>query len=124
MVSLTTPEYTVQPQLDIKHMENLGGIKKFANNTYEMQAKRDLISYYHKCCLSPVASTWIKAIENGNFCTWHGLRVAVVKRYLQPFISTAKGHMKKQRKNLRSTKKAGNLYKDQEGSENKAEKNW
>ena len=111
MVSLTTPGNTVQPQLNIKHMENLGGIKKFANNAYEIQTKRDLVSYYHKCCFSPVVSTWIKAIDNGNFCTWPGLTVTLVRKYLMPSIATAKGHMKQQQKNLRSTK-INNLKKD------------
>ena len=85
-------------------MENLGTVTKFANNAYDIKVKRDLVTYYHQCCFSLVVSTWLEAIENGFFCTWPGLTATVVKKYLQPSMATAKGHMKQQANNLRSTK--------------------
>ena len=57
MVNISTNEPTVQPKLNIKHMKNLGGIDKFENNAYKVKVKRDLITYYHKCCFSPAVST-------------------------------------------------------------------
>ena len=104
MVNITPDNNQVQPELDIKHMQNLGGIEKFANNAYEIKVQKDLIFYYHKCCFSPVASTWRVAIENGNFNTWPGLTSKAVQKYFPDSIATAKGHMKQTRKNIRSTK--------------------
>ena len=54
MVNMSPNKDEVQPKLDIKHMENLGGLKKIANNAYEIKIQKDLIVYYHKCCFSPV----------------------------------------------------------------------
>ena len=51
------------PELDIKKMTNLKAISKFANNAYEIKLKQQLVMYYHKCCFSPVISTWVKAIN-------------------------------------------------------------
>ena len=69
MANMTTDKNTVQPKLNIKHMENLGSINKLANNAYDIKVKRDLVTYYHKCCFSPVVSIWIETIENGFVCT-------------------------------------------------------
>ena len=93
MVNIISNEMTVQPKLKVKHMENLGGITKFANNTYELKVKKDLITYYQKCCFSPVRSTWIREIDNGNFCTWPGLTAHVVRKHLPKSTATAKCHM-------------------------------
>ena len=94
MVKMAPSTDIVQPKLDIRHMENLGGIKKIANNAYKIKVQRDLILYYHRCCFSPVTLTWREAIENGNFNTWPGLTSKAVKNYFPNFIATAKGHMK------------------------------
>ena len=67
IVNIISSEVTVQPKLNVKHMENLEGITKFANNAYDLKVKKDLIAYYHKCCFIPVVSTWIRAIETGVF---------------------------------------------------------
>ena len=85
-------------------MQNLGGINKFVNNAYEVKVKKDLITYYHKCCFSPVVSTWIRGIENGNYCTWLGLTAHAVRKHLPKSMVTSKGHMRQQDKNVRSTK--------------------
>ena len=76
----------------------------FSNNAYEIKAKRELMTYYHRCCFSPVISTWLKATENGNVSTWSGLTTKAVQKYLGKYMETARGHMQQQCKNVRSTK--------------------
>ena len=92
-VNISTNEITVQPKLNIKHMKYLGGIAKFANSAYQLKVKKDLVTYYHKCCFSPVIPTWIRAIENGNICTWPGLTAHDIHKPLPRSMETAKGHM-------------------------------
>ena len=77
-----------------------------------MRAKRDLSSYYHECCFSPVSSTLIKEIENGNFCTWPVLTVTAVHKYLQTSIATVKGYMKQQRKKYGQPEKKWTLIRN------------
>jgi hypothetical protein len=57
----------------------------------------------HAPCFSPVKSTWIKAIKNGNFSSWPGLNEHSVEKYLSKSTSTAKGHLNQQRQNARTT---------------------
>ena len=68
-----------------------------------LTTKSVLIRYYHQCAFAPRKSTWMRAIENGNYTTWPDLRAEDVRKYLPESIATDKGHMKRERKNLRST---------------------
>jgi hypothetical protein len=43
------------------------------NHAHDNNNQKDLINYLHAACFSPVKSTWIKAIKNGNFSSWPGL---------------------------------------------------
>ena len=70
--------------------------------------KQDLVTFLHGAMCSPVPSTWIKAINNNHFTTWPGLTTTLVKKYLQPSIATAKGHLNQEQKNLQSTKNVKN----------------
>ena len=54
-----------------------------ANNVYELNKKRDIVTYLHKAAFSPVPSTWIDAIDTGFFTTWPGLKADLVKKHLQ-----------------------------------------
>ena len=101
MVNISANEMKVQPKLSIKHIENLGGINEFANNAYKLKVKKDLITYYYKCCFSPVVSTWIQVIENGIFCRQPGLTAHAVRKHLPKSMTTAKEHMQQQDKNVR-----------------------
>ena len=77
-----------------------------ANNAYATTTKADLIKYLHQAAFSPVKKTWMKAIENGQFATWPGLTKEAVQKYLaESSPATDGGHMSRQRKNIRSTKK-------------------
>lgn len=71
----------------------------------KQQTNKDLITFFHTACCSPVPTTWIKAIENGQFATWPGLTPKLIRKYLPSSEYTAKGHLKQERHGLQSTKK-------------------
>eukprot|EP00970_Alexandrium_tamarense_P017799 scaffold11398_cov137-Alexandrium_tamarense.AAC.1 len=77
---------------------------ELANNAYTMTSKSELIKFLHQCAFSPTIPTWIKAIDNGQFSSWPGLTSAAVRKYLPPSPATDKGHMKRLRQNIRSTR--------------------
>ena len=78
--------------------------KEEANNVYELSKQGDIIKYLHRACFSPCKDTWLRAIRAGYFKSWPGLTVQAVSKHLQKSSATLKGHMKQERKNLRSTK--------------------
>jgi hypothetical protein len=43
------------------------------NHAHDNSNQKDLINYLYAACFSPVKSTWITAIKNGNFTSWPGL---------------------------------------------------
>jgi hypothetical protein len=49
-----------------------------------------LINYLHAACFSPVKSTWITAIINGNFLLWPGLTEHAVEKHLSKSTATTK----------------------------------
>ena len=65
---------------------------------------QDLIHYYQACCFHPRKSTFLRAIQNGNFIKWPGLTSAAVNQYYVPTVESAKGHLNQERKFLQSTK--------------------
>jgi hypothetical protein len=67
-------------------------------------SKTQLVQYLYGCCGSPVVTTWIKAIKNGNFITWPGLDTLSIEAHLPKSIDSAKGHLDQERKNLQSTR--------------------
>ena len=60
----------------------------------------------HAAAGFPTKDTWIKAIKNGHYKTWPGLTVDAANKHFPDSVETQKGHMKKQRQNVRSTKQA------------------
>jgi hypothetical protein len=74
------------------------------NHAHDNNNQKDLINYLHAVCFIPVKSTWIKAIQNGNFTSWPGFNEQNVEKYLSKSTSTAKGHLNQQRQNARTTK--------------------
>ena len=70
-----------------------------------MTSKRDLVTYLHQCLFSPPKRTLLKAIHNNQLVTWPGLTTKAVNKYLDDNSpATDKGHMKKLRQGLLSTK--------------------
>ena len=59
-----------------------------------MATKPDLGIYYQRAAFSPVPTTFITAINNGNFSTWPVLTAELISKYLPKSLTTAKGHNK------------------------------
>jgi hypothetical protein len=57
------------------------------NHAHDNNNQKDLINYLHAACFSPVKSTWIKAIKNGNFSTWPALNEHAVEKQLSKSTS-------------------------------------
>ena len=74
------------------------------NSVHTMKTLPDLVIYFHRACFSPVIKTWTQAIDAGFFTTWPGLTSALVRKHLPKSLATAKGHLRQDRKNVRSTK--------------------
>ena len=74
------------------------------NNALAMATKLDLAMCYHRAAFSPVPTTFISAINKGNFSTWLGLTAELISKHLPKSLATAKGHNKLARKILRSTR--------------------
>jgi hypothetical protein len=73
------------------------------NHAHDNNTQKDLINYLHAACFSPVKSTWITAIKNGNFLSWVGLTEHAVEKHLSKSPATTKGHLNQQRQNARTT---------------------
>ena len=64
----------------------------------------ELAQYFHPACLSPVKSTFEKAINKNYFKTWPGLTPGLLT-YLPTSLATVHGRLQQERYNLQSTKK-------------------
>jgi hypothetical protein len=73
------------------------------NHAHDNNNQKYLINYLHAECFSPVKSTWITAIKNGNFLSWPGLTEHAVEKHLSKSTATTKGHLNQRRQNARTT---------------------
>jgi hypothetical protein len=73
------------------------------NHAHDNNNQKDLINYLHAACFSPVKSTWITVIRNGNFLSWPGLTKHAVERHSSKSTATTKRHLNQQRQNARTT---------------------
>ena len=71
-------------------------------NAFELPYVEKKIAYYHAACSHPIKSTWIKAIEKGNFSTWQGLTAKSVKKYYLEVNPTMEGRMHGIRQGIKS----------------------
>jgi hypothetical protein len=76
------------------------------HNVYEVKTQPELIRYLHAAAGYPTKSTWVKAIKNNQYASWPGLTMEAVSKYFPESDKTHKGHGRKRRSGLRSTKKA------------------
>ncbi len=83
---------------------NIERPNKTAANVYSLPSISRVIIYLHTAAGFPTKPTWLKAIANGNYKSWPGVTTANVKKHFSESIETQKGHMKKQRQDVRSTK--------------------
>jgi hypothetical protein len=76
------------------------------HNVYELKTQPELIRYLHAAAGFPTKPTWIKAIKNKQFASWPGLTVQAVSKHFPESKETSKGHGRKIKSGLRSTKRS------------------
>jgi hypothetical protein len=74
------------------------------NNVYKLKTKPELVWYLHACAGFPTKPSWIKAIKNGKYASWLGLTVKAVAKHFPESEETMKGHGRKTKSGLWSTK--------------------
>ncbi|KAL7525390.1 hypothetical protein ACHAXR_000989 [Thalassiosira sp. AJA248-18] len=75
-----------------------------ANSVYDLPTTEQAIRWMHAVCGYPVKSTWLAAVEAGNYVGWPLLTARNIKKYYPETTETPKGHLNQTRKNVRSTK--------------------
>jgi hypothetical protein len=85
-------------------MEEQDPKREMINSVYSIPLTKGKIKFLHTAVGYSVEDTWIKAINAGNYLTWPGLSVKAVRHHFPKFDETQKGHMKKQRQNVRLTR--------------------
>jgi hypothetical protein len=74
-------------------------------NVYSLPSIKKAVRYLHAAAGFPTKDSWLKVINEGNYRTWPGLTTHTVRRHFPDnAIEVHKGHIKKQRQNVRSTK--------------------
>ena len=81
------------------------------NNVYELRAQPQIIHYYHAAARFPTQRTCLKSIANGHYQSWVGLNEAAEPLHFPEARDTMKGHGRKIKMNMRSTK---TLVKEEE----------
>jgi len=74
------------------------------HNVYELKTQPELIRYLHAAAGFPTKPTWLAAIKNKHYASWPGLTTKAVAKYYPESEETMKGHGRKGRSGLRSTK--------------------
>ena len=77
---------------------------KGINSVYELKTKPELIRYYHAAAGFPTKPSWLAAIRNGHYHTWPGLDAETAAKYFPESDEMWKGHGRKVKSGLRSTK--------------------
>ena len=75
-------------------------------NVYKLKTRPEKVRYYHAAAGIPTQPTWIKTIQNGHYKSWPGLTAALAARHFPESNETWRGHGRKIKSNIRSTKKA------------------
>ena len=78
----------------------------------------NIITYHHQSVWNPTVKAWTRAIDKGYFSTFPGLTSQAVQKHLCPSIATAKGHMTKERQNIRSTKEQHHIMTGEPSNKN------
>ena len=90
--------------------------------TYKLATQPEIIRYMHVVAGFSTKATWIKAIRRGNYRTWPGLMVEMVTKNFPKSEKRIKGHNRKIKAGLRSTKvkRSKNGKPEQGGQLNKS----
>ncbi len=74
------------------------------HNVYELKIQPELVRYYHVAAGFPTKPSWLKAIKNKQYASWPGLTWDAVNKHFPESEETLKGHGRKTRSGLQSTK--------------------
>eukprot|EP00804_Cyclotella_cryptica_P027480 CCRYP_007451-RA/>CCRYP_007451-RA protein AED:0.41 eAED:0.39 QI:0/-1/0/1/-1/1/1/0/327 len=77
----------------------------FAGGVHQSTTMEETVKFLHQCLFSPTVNTLCKAIDNGQLVGFPHLTSKMVRKYLPESTATAKGHLNRTRKGLRSTTK-------------------
>ena len=74
-------------------------------NTIQISSRGELANYYHQSLGSPTMLSMLNALKNhpDELLSMLGMNKDLITKHLQPSTATAKGHMVRVRKNIRST---------------------
>jgi hypothetical protein len=75
-----------------------------ANAIFDLPNSRQSLMYFHAATGFPSKETFTDAVRAGNYTTWPGLTTTLIAKHFPDSDKTQKGHMKGQRKGVRSTK--------------------
>ena len=81
-------------------------------NVYELKKQPEIVRYCHAAAGFPTKPPWLRAINNGHYMSWPGLTGAIVQKHFPESEETLKGHARKTRSGLRSTKTASPTVED------------
>jgi hypothetical protein len=94
-------DYKILGHEDPKHF--IAGVDK-ANAIFDLLDTRHSLLYYHALAGFPMKETFLDTVRAGNYTTWPGLTTTLIAKHFPISEETQKGHMKGQRKGIRSTK--------------------
>ncbi len=81
----------------------VAGVDK-ANAIFDLPSTRQSLMYFHAAAGFPVKETFLDAVCARNYATWPGLTTTLIAKHFPDSDETQKGHMKGQRKGVRSTR--------------------
>jgi hypothetical protein len=76
------------------------------------------VQYLHASAGFPTKPTWIEAIKNNHYASWPGLTVKAVTKHFPKSGETMKGHGRKGKSSLQSTKLTEPIIKIEPGAIN------
>ena len=85
-------------------LQNRPQLSEAINNVYELRSTKEKIRYYQAVSAFPTKATWLRTIKNSHYVSWPGLTATAVNKHFPESEETQKGHMRKQKKGIRSTK--------------------
>jgi hypothetical protein len=75
-----------------------------ANAIFDLPNSRQSLMYFHAAAGFPTKESFMDAVRAGNYATWPGLTTTLISKHFPDSDETQKGHMKGQRKGVRSIK--------------------
>ncbi len=104
-----TPDAIMQ-QLTVG--KDLGGQKnpqpiQVATFTHSVRTRANAVKFAHQLLCNPKISTLMKALKKGFLKGCPNMNEELITKYLNPSPATAKGHMKRPKKGIRSTTPKG-----------------